>query len=210
MTSSLEMSIPRARSENITACVLTIVVVFFSILAVYNLLCEQALISSGLWLAFVAFQVWSSSKTKGSFQKFAIECLGDFGGKQFVEITPPNGVPVKIRFGFHLLGYRFVLWTVTLNKVDCVEWSPGQATGMAGRDMKDWSVCMWFRHDDPTRRNEWSRKPDHDIYIIGPSVRKEETEAFGLSFVDFLRHAGVPLVRGKGDACFERVATAMG
>ena len=74
--------------------------------------------------------------------------------------------------------------------------------------MNDWHVWVWFDHDDPAlseAQRKWPHPhPDQEICGIGPSDRKEVTEAFGLKFVDFLRNAGADLVSGPTPNCFLR------
>jgi hypothetical protein len=79
---------------------------------------------------------------------------------------------------------------------------------MAGRDMNDWTVFIWFDHHDPARSEKKKRrkyrKPDQKIYCVGPSTRKERTEALGLALVAFLRDAGADLVPADIPDCFAR------
>ena len=205
MTTRLEMPIPRSLGETIFVWVITVGVVGFSIQALLNLLSGEDVVASwvwsSLWFAVVIWQTWQSIIYEGGIRKFAINYLGGLAGKHFAEIAPFCGQPTEIWFGFQLFRHRLVQQKVSLEKVESVKWNPGQATAMTGRDKKDWQVCLWFKHDGPSK-SKW-QKPD-DVYIVGPSRRKEATEVLGLAFVDFLCNAGVPLVRGKGDACFVR------
>jgi hypothetical protein len=72
--------------------------------------------------------------------------------------------------------------------------------------MNDWHVTLWFDHNDAAEslRRKALPKPDQEVYVVGPRRRKKITEAFGLSFVEFLRAAGVILVPGEKDNCFVR------
>jgi hypothetical protein len=75
--------------------------------------------------------------------------------------------------------------------------------------MNDWHVVLWFDHNDAAKslRQNMLRKPDQEVYVVGPERRKKTTEAFGLSFVEFLRAAGVMLVPGEKENCFVRSAS---
>jgi hypothetical protein len=83
---------------------------------------------------------------------------------------------------------------------------------MAGHDMNDWCIGMWFDLDvnENRGRRRYGRKPDQDIYIVGPSGPKGETRTFGLALVDFLCRAGAPMVRGKDDYTFVRTTSGHG
>jgi len=64
--------------------------------------------------------------------------------------------------------------------------------------MNDWHVCLWYDHQKPAeakKRMKWSKKPEQDVYIVGPSRRRDDTAAFGHQFVTFLRNAGVTLTQ---------------
>jgi hypothetical protein len=200
---SLEMPIPpKSRGEIVWLSILTAVVIFFVFFAVFDLSHREAIIPSVLWLALVTFGIREEIKRTGSFRKFATEVGGALAGREFVEITSPGGQPAEIQFGFELFGRRHIQRAVLLDKVQTVQWRPGQGTAMSGRDMKDWSVALWFTHDHPTERSPW--KPGQYVHIVGPSRRREDTEILGLALVDILRSAGVPLARGHQETSFVR------
>jgi hypothetical protein len=201
------MLIPKSRSEVVVQFVISVIVVFFALLAVVNLCSGVALIASFIWLAFVATIIWSSSRRQGGIRPFLISLMGDLVGRRFAEWNPAEAQPKWIRFGFQLLSHRFVQKSIRIDRIESVEWHTGQATDMAGRDMNDWHIWVWFSQDDLARteaRRKWHRKPDQDLYGVGPADRKERTEALGLSFVSFLRSAGADLVQGGITTCFVR------
>ena len=204
MTARSEMTIPRSRSEIVFQIVIMTVAVLFCILGTVNLFNRVAIIPSTIWFVFVIAMMWRACREEGGFRRFLTYRLALLGGRFFVECSPHSVQPAEVHFGYRILGHRYLQREVLLDKIESVEWRPGQGSDMAGRDMKDWSVHLWFDQDDPVKRNKWSRKPEQGIHIVGPARRKEETEAFGLSFVDFLRDAGASLVRGEGDCIFVR------
>jgi hypothetical protein len=211
MSSHPEMPIPKPRVEVIFLFVITGVVLFFVLLAIANLCRGEGLIASVLWLALVTAMIWSGARDEGGLRAFLIARMGDLFGSRFVECEPVEVGQNQIRFGFQLLGRRFVQKSIRLDKIESVEWKTGQLSGMSGRDMGDWQVWVWFDHDDPARaeaRRKWHRKPEQDLYGVGPSGRKRRTEALGLSFVSFLRSAGADLVPGPTTTCFVRRAGA--
>ena len=111
----------------------------------------------------------------------------------------------QIQFGFDLFGHRFVQKLIPIESVESVEWSSGQATHMAGRDMDDWSVFLWFYLDDPKGKGKerFPAKAGQGLYVVGPSRSKGQTAALGMSFVDFLRASSADLILAS-DTCFVR------
>ena len=144
--------------------------------------------------------------------RYLINRLGDLFGQSFVESESSVGQRGDIRFGFEFLGHRFTQRSVGIANIESVEWETGQGTAMAGRDKNDWHVCLWFDHNDPqmSEKQRKYRKPDQDIYIVGPSTRRDRTEALGLAFVDFLRAAGAELAQGATTTCFVRQVAEAG
>ena len=72
--------------------------------------------------------------------------------------------------------------------------------------MKDWSVALWYDHGDPekSKKHHMLRKPDQDVYIVGPSRPKEVTAALGEDFLSFLRVIGSTLLQGDSDSLYVR------
>jgi hypothetical protein len=206
-----EMAIPRWSLENLFYLVLFTILVLASIVAVLNLVFrwdEVGMIASCLWLAILGFGIWLRCKQQGGLREVLLDCLDLFARRQFVESVPRGDGSVEIRFGFQLFGFRTLRFNVPLDKIETVEWSPGQAP-------KYWCVFIWFDHDIPElsqkrRQQKWVHKPDQDVYSVGPSRRKKTTAAFGLAFVEFLCRAGATLVRRDGDCTFVRAAGGTG
>ena len=205
MTKHFEMPVPpRSRGEMIWVSVLTLIVVVFSMLSVYDLVTQEAIIAPLLWICFVALIIWQGARTEGDYLKFAISVAAVFVGKEFVEVTSLGDNSPEIRFCIQIFGRRSNQWSLSSEKLVSVEWSSGQATQMAGRDMNDWHVFIWF-NDDKGRK---SRKPGQWLHVIGQSRSKQETKKFGLAFVDLLRNAGVSLESDKEECRFTRIAAA--
>lgn len=201
-----EMPIPKSRGEVIFQSVITVVVVFFALLAMVNLCSGVGLIASIIWLALVTMMIWTTSKRDGGLRRFLINRMGELFGSRFVESYLADAQPGAIGFGFQLLGHRFIQQCIPLDRIESVEWNTGQATDMAGRDMNDWRVWIWYDHNDPTKAEEkrkWRHpKAEQDLYGVGPSTRKDRAEVLGLSLVAFLRNAGADLIQGTTTTCF--------
>ena len=188
-----EIAIPVARGDRAWDLLFSTIVIAFVIIAVWNLYNHTALITSGLWLVIVFVNVWTSCVYDVGMRHFIVNCLAVLSCDRYVKIAGN-----KICFSFRWFGLNFEQRHIALDKIVSVEWNAGQATCLARRDMADWSVCLWYDHDDPSKavkRKDRSRKPNQDIYIIGPARRKDITEAFGRKIVQFLGNAGVLLIQ---------------
>jgi hypothetical protein len=209
MPSNHQMPIPpKSRGAVIRQFVMTVVVFFFVLLAVVNLCHGVARMASILWLTLVTAMVWSASREVGGLRLFLTNWVGDLFGRRFVRADPPEVRPRCVRFGFVLLGLRFVERSILLDRIESLEWAPGQASALAGKDLNDWRVWLWFDHKDSAktaRQRKWgARKPEQDLHGVGPAGRKDHIEALARSFLAFLQTAGVDLVQGAGPACFVR------
>jgi hypothetical protein len=202
-----ELAIPKWSSEFIFGIVLSLIFVLGTILAILNLFFrweEIGIIAACIWLAITALIIWSIQKNEGSFGKFRIDFLGFYARKQFVESIPQDTGVVEIRFGFQLFGHRLYNFSVSLDKIESVRWVPYYSSNCM-------FIALNFDIDDPEvsqrRQKIGYRKPDQDVYVVGPSRSKKKTEAFGRAFVDFLRRAGATLVQGEDDHTFVRITS---
>ena len=206
----LELKVPKSIGAVIRTTVLTTIILFFIFLAIYNLFNSTATIPSIIWLLLVAFIFWDSGKSKG-YKQFAIEILGAFSLKEFVQTIRRENGHNEIQFGCQMFGRRFLYLTVATVKIDHVNWKTGQATDMAKRDMNDWSVLVWYNHGDSVKSQKRAKRPhpNQDLYIVGPPGRRKEIETFGLVFIEFLRKSGVTIVQGNNKCTFVRQLTSI-
>ena len=211
MTTPREMHIPKSPQDGIVYSVLYVFAFLSTSLAIANIFNRVGILASSIWIALVTTILWSASKDAGGSRKLLINCLGSLFGHNFVEATSPDAPAKEIRFGFNLFGRKIIRRSLPIERIESVYWSTGQATSMAGRDMNDWSICLWFDHRDLARsereRKIKYRKPDQEVYIVGPERRKKITEKFGLDFAEFLRESGAQLVRNDKDNGFDRCKT---
>ena len=201
-----EMTIPKSRGETLWTGFLSSVVVVFGILALLNLANSAAIIPSVIWLLIIAWIFWSGFRDAGGIKRYFCDWLAVFAGRKFAISASDGAGQQSVRFGYELFGRRFYEKLIPLDRIESVEWSPGQATSLAGRDMKDWSVVLWHDHDDPekSKKHNMLRKPDQDVYIVGPSRRKEDTAALGRDFLSFLREIGAARLQGESDSVYVR------
>ncbi len=130
-----EMAIPKWGSEVVAFIVMILILVIATLAAIIELLTLLQVIVPCIWLAIMGFFIWSAYRECGSVRQLLANFLGLFALRQFVESVPQASGAVEIRFGFKLFGHRFFYLTVPLDKIERIEWSTGQASDMAGRDM---------------------------------------------------------------------------
>jgi hypothetical protein len=208
-----EMTIPRPRSQTAWVVGLILFVVAFCILAIMDLFRGDAVLASALWLGFVALLVWVHARDAGGLRSYALDTIAAAYGRHYAQATDGGGPSGYLRFGYDLGRHRFVRRTFPLGAVRSVEWHFGQGTSMAGRDMNDWTVAVWYLHGDEAKDEQmrkWSARPGEEPYVIGPHRPKQETEALGQELVALLRSAGIPLVPGQDDQAFVRGLQKMG
>jgi hypothetical protein len=199
-----EMPIPYAITSGGRAALVVGYVLLFGLtgLAVFHLAHPQTtpwvvLIAAWIWvLTFVAC-VWGAADEDGGYgpNQFLINRLGTFAGRQFVQIQRHPGETPNVGFGYMMGGRRFDYFRLPLRGIESVEWSSGQATALAGRDMEDWNVFVWYDTGLVIRRfPRLVRTRGRWVYCVGDSGPKEKRAEFGRRFVDFLRDAGADLV----------------
>ncbi|HEX4145743.1 MAG TPA: hypothetical protein VHY91_19715 [Pirellulales bacterium] len=174
-----------------------------------NLANHVAIIASGLWLLLVAVIVRTWSRSVGGLRPFLIDSLGELAGRRFVAGTPNGDRPAEIRFGFDVLGRRFVQRALETERIESVSWSSGQATAFAGRDMKDWSVFLTQNHNGPPIRQSDGKPRDvaapHEyLWSVGLARRQRDAENLALLLVALLIAVGVGTVRRDGENRFVR------
>ncbi len=194
---------------------------FFVAVAVSNLVDYEsvpryAIILSVLWLLIVATVITLGIGDDGGLRLFVIDRLGNFSADQFVEIIPRHGDDLMVRFGFKLLGRDFNHLQIRRAELASVAWSSGQATSLAGHDMNDWHVTVWYTCKGSRRWVSDSSYREEAPHGVGPAGPKHEAAALGASLVDFFRSAGIELhptkneceftTRKQDDACAESSA----
>ena len=207
MNPSREMTIPNSGTGVTIQLVMILISVVFLVLAVVNIFNGVGLIASVTWIVFVTMLTWSGIRKEGGLIRFLNHHLGELLGRHYAEVPAHDPPSREIRFGYELLGHRFVKQSISIDAIETVEWCTGQATSMAGRDMHDRHVCLWYDHGDPAKsekQRKWHRKPDQDVFIVGPSTPKQRADALGIQFVEFLRDAGALLVQTETSDCFVR------
>jgi hypothetical protein len=182
-------------------------------LAVYNLsdypdLPFLGLVASVLWLALVSFTFVTGVWVAGGLWMSAVHALGEFSPAHFVEARRAGDQTV-IGFGYELFGRRFYYLRLDPARVESVVMNTGQATALAGRDMNDWSVVVWYWKSDVPPPEPDPNLNDREVYIPGPAHARATTEEFFRPFVAFLRAAGVPLEPTEKETAF-RVARPSG
>lgn len=200
-----ELPVPKFKRVVVGVGILTAFILFFVFLAIYNLRNRMGIIPSTIWLLLVGFVFAGFIKTNG-WKKSFTDILGAFSRNEFVRTVRRENAETDFQYGYKIFGKWFSYFTVGLKKIETVEWSTGQASHFAGRDMNDWQVVVWYDHGDSfkSQKKHMLKKPDKDLFIIGMSSAKLETAALGCSVLDLLRRAGATFIQGKNDCSFIR------
>jgi hypothetical protein len=158
------------------------------------------LIASVLWLLLVGFLTYYSLGEDGGPKQYLINRLGAFGAKQFVWIERSGGQP-DVCFGYRLFGRRFHYLKIQAGQIESVCWNAGQGTALAGRDMNDWNVIVWYKElPNKTGWPRWTPLCPKGLYILGPCGPKDMIARLGLTLVEFLGRTGTVLLPSK-DEC---------
>jgi hypothetical protein len=101
------------------------------------------------------------------------------------------------------LGKRFFYDPIDITRIGMVTWHAGQASSRTGRDCDDWSVAVWYVKAQDGDVGEWSQLQwrQKGIQTVAHYLPKQKAHTIGLSVVELLLNAGVPLVSAgaKGD-----------
>jgi hypothetical protein len=167
---------------------------FFCALAVKNLLEIRgssilAIVASALWILLLTLVTGGMLYASGPKQA-AVNFLGHFSRKHFVALVPTGGGPARIGFGFQLFGLKFYRLLADLGGIAMVDWSSGQGSHFARKDIGDWDVAVWVSRESI----RGTRPPGigHDamvIYLAGFCHPRSIVESFGRELVEFLQKA---------------------
>jgi hypothetical protein len=191
-----QMDVPPQRGGCCGAIGALAFVGFFVWLAVDNLADYShtpviGIVASVLWLALVAFVLVCGIWFAGGIGPTVIACLGLWSWRHFADVSR-DSERVVIGFGYELFGRRFYHLRIDREQITSVVMNTGQATALAGRDMNDWAVVLWYRVGGLAPRTPGFRG-DEEVYIVGPARARELTAELFAAFVAFLRSAGVEL-----------------
>jgi hypothetical protein len=197
-----EMKLPSSLKLRILAAVGWGIVAVFLVLAAVNIVFWRSIspISLGasiLWLMLAPFMVRVWIRQAGSARQFLVDAAGVLSTRQFVAAVQQPDV-LAVCFGFELFGRRYRYIEIPADTIEYVDWSAGQASGMAGRDMNDWQVILWHHPKMPSL--PYPRKGKVAPYFFGTPRSREKTEALGREFLAFLKSVGIglrPTKKGK-------------
>lgn len=179
----------------------------FTLAALNNLLHVSqvyvtAIIASLLWLLLITFLTVSSVLDEGGIRQFMISFLGIFSRYHFIRATPGTDQAITICVGYIMFGRPHCRLTIDSRAISSIDWSSGQATAIAGRDMDDWHLTLWYHHSQGPRQKPTPGMRSEEIFFIGPSGPRETIDEFGQQLVAFLKNAGVELSQSKDEREF--------
>lgn len=204
--SGKRMPIPYGRTalpvSLMTAFILgSVVLAIFNLTNIFTLTLFQGF-AAITWLLLVVGAVWLFIHEEG-VGKLWLELLGLYARTHFVEAKAGEGGEVVLCFGYECFGRKRYYLRAEASTIVSVHWSTGQATDRVGRDMRDWTVWLWYL--DPARADQETDldiRAKHENYQVGPTGPREKTERLGHGFIDFLREAGLDMVATGKDAEF--------
>jgi len=161
-----------------------------------------ALAASALWLllvGFVAITVLVVTVREIGWKQCAINRLGDFSGKHWVRVLKGEDGQMRVTFVYRIFTCDFDLLILEARGIRKVDWSTGQATHFAGRDMNDWSVVIRF---DSKAIRKTRLGFINDLYIVATQGPRTRVEAFGRELVEFLHLAGLEFLEDKSGRGF--------
>lgn len=186
----------------------------FTLVAFNNLLHVSqvfvtSIVASILWLLLIAFFSVSSVLDEGGNRQFMVNFLGIFSRYHFVRAIPGSDQADTICIGYMLFGRPHCRLSIDSRAISSIDWRTGQATAIAGRDMDDWHVTLWYHNPKGPRQKSSPGMRGEEIFIIGPSGPRETIDEFGQQLVEFLKNAGVQLSPGKDEREFNTPSRSM-
>jgi hypothetical protein len=166
---------------------------------------KVTLLCSAVWLLLAGFMLIEPIHEVG-LRQLLINVLGSLSQDHFARLAEPHEERKWLIFGFRLLGKTFHFLVIETSGIKKIDWSTGQATALAGRDMNDWQVTIWFRNDSICEGRTWDISFDRDettLYLIGPSGPRSETNIFGQQFLDLCRRAGLEFESAESQTLFK-------
>jgi len=208
-TTEPEMLVP-VKPPVVMATIIVVVVALFVLGASVNLsgifsvdACSWT--ASLLWMIFVTLMLAGSCYYKGGFERVRVSVLAHFSRQWFVRIEQGSNEQPLACFGFNLWGKRYYQFKVCLDGITKVDWSAGQATHLASRDVNDWSTWVWYDIDQVELADKPAGKDDQWLYqVMGSSGNRDVAEAMGQKLVEFLRDAGADLIEAHQGYGFVR------
>ena len=182
------------------------VVIAFTILGISNVLLFQStqvvsIIASCLWLLTASWIIFENVRDAGGIRLYLVHLLRVYSKQHLVRAVPDHDAKT-IAIGYLMFGRFLTCFTIDVSALASVEWNSGQATAMAGREMNDWHVALWYRSSSSQLKKSFPGMRQEEISILGPSGPRVSIEAFGKQLVEFLGAVGVELTPGRNDREF--------
>jgi len=163
--------------------------------------------ASVLWLLGEAFLIVMGIQEDGGLRRHLVNRLGVLTSSQpIVRVTP--GPDARITFGYRLCGRFRHARTIPVSKLTSIDWNTGQATSLAGRDMNDWHIAVWYHPPRLHAKTPTRDRSNGEVYLVGPIGPRAEIEPLARDLVSFLQDVGVPLVPGRNSCEFCRPSPA--
>ena len=198
-----EMRIPIPVGQTVGEIVISLLILFFVLLAIFNLVLFNdipviGLLASASCLVLMLLCVWGLCKYNGGARHSLIRLMSFFSRYQFAAVCQQAEGWDALCFGYRFFGRRFYLLKIKCDGIQTVDWNWGQLSDRTGRDANDWHVIVWYNKRLATKRG-WDSFDEHDLglYIVGPEQEKNKAEELGNRFIEFLRDADVTAAKNN-------------
>jgi hypothetical protein len=185
--------VKRSRGGPIAATIGTIVVALSVTFAIQNLINRIALIPSILWLTLLTLALISSLREAG-FVSFCRGIVIAFCRRQFLEVKS-SSERKRLEIGSKAFAFDLVEHRIAADDLVELTWRPGQGSDMAGRDVGDWSLFLWYRHGDQAlaalQKRRLHPRPEERVVVIGTPQARETAEQLARDVWKFLSESGV-------------------
>jgi hypothetical protein len=219
MMTSTQQSEPAARMElprpdgDISGVVSSMIIVFFVVVAFFNLanyriLPVYPIVLSVIWLLIVALgllMIFSEVYEHG-IRQFVVVQLAPFSPHHFIEAPQQVGDDQIVRFGFILFKRQFIQLQISRAEIASIEWSSGQSTSLAGRDMNDWHAVVWFHRQGSKRAITTGSCREDTPHLVGSAGPRTEAAATSRALVAFLESAGIAFRPSPNECGFSTCA----
>lgn len=182
------------------------VVIAFTILGISNVLLFQSthivsIIASCLWLLTASWIIFENVRDAGGIRLYIIHLFRVYSNQHLVRAILEHDAKT-VAIGYLMFSRFLTYFTIDVSAISSIEWNSGQGTAMAGREMNDWHVAIWYRSSRGEQKKTFPGMRQEDVFILGPSGPRARVEAFGKQLVEFLQAVGVELVPGRNDREF--------
>ena len=159
------------------------VAIIFVFLAIFHLVRFRwaswiTIAASLAWLLIIVASIRAAISDDGGFRQWLFFRINDVSRRHFVEVSSTEHETPRVRFGCMWFNCSIYILEIPIKAVSSVDWRTGQASSLAGRDMNDWHVTIWYRHPGRIKAKPfWVRS--ERLHIVSYFGSRTTIELFG-------------------------------